>query len=204
MNPPVSPHRSPFSLVEVDPDETLKPPNTQLFENSGLEQHPVTHAAATDPDRLFHSSSVSENPNLAILDEKPEHRFILHLKAEGFSNKEVAEKMGYTQAWVSQITRQPWFRLQLVQVMREAGVDQIQQVLKANALDSVFTLVEIRDDPQAPKAVRKSAADSLLDRYLGKATQKFADESSQTPSTEELHNLDKQIAEVETQLKNEN
>lgn len=204
MNPPVSSQRSPFSLVEVDPDETLKPANTQLFENSGLAQHAITHAAATDPDRLFSTTDRATDPNLAILDEKPEHRLIVYLKGKGLSNKEVSNKTGYTQAWVSQITRQPWFRLRLVQELREAGVDQIQQVLKANALDSIFTLVDIRDDPQAPKAVRKSAADSLLDRYLGKATQKFADESASTPSTEELHNLDKQIAEIDTQLKNEN
>lgn len=201
---PNSQQRSPFSLVEVNPDEPLKPPNTQLFEHSGLQQDTVTHAAATDPDKLFHSSGVAENPNFAILDEKPEHRVIVYLKAQGFSNKEVAIKMGYTQAWISQITRQPWFRLRLVQELREAGVDQIQQVLKANALDSIFTLVDLRDDPQAPKAVRKSAADSLLDRYLGKATQKFADESSHTPSTEELNKLDKQIAEIDSALKDEN
>ena len=204
MSQPANSQRSPFSLVEVNPDEALKPTNTQLFENSGLAQHTVTHAAATDPDRLFSTNGDMVDPNLAILDEKPEHRLIVYLKAQGFSNKEVSDKTGYTQPWVSQITRQPWFRLRLVQELREAGVDQIQQVLKSNALDSIFTLVDLRDDPQAPKSVRKAAADSLLDRYLGKPTQKFADETPSTPSTEELHNLDKQIAEIDSTLKNEN
>ncbi len=204
MSQPPNPQRSPFSLVEVNPDEPLKPPNTQLFENSGLAQHTVTHAAATDPDRLFSTNGNMVDPNLAILDEKPEHRLIVYLKAQGFSNKEVSDKTGYTQAWVSQITRQPWFRLRLVQELREAGIDQIQQVLKSNALDSIFTLVDLRDDVQAPKAVRKAAADSLLDRYLGKPTQKFETEKASTPSTEELHNLDQQIAEIDKTLKDEN
>lgn len=201
--PDSSHHFSPFSLEEVSLDETPKPANKQLFENSGLAEHAVTHAAATDPDRLFSTTDRATDPNLAILDEKPEHRLIVYLKAQGFSNKEVSDKTGYTQAWVSQITRQPWFRLRLVQELREAGVDQIQQVLKANALDSIFTLVDLRDDPQAPKAVRKACADSLLDRYLGKPTQKFENEKPSTPSTEELNHLEQQIAEIDRKLKNE-
>lgn len=204
MSNPNQPQRSPFSLVEVDPDDTLKPTNTQLFENSSLAHEPITEAAATDPDRLFHSSDRSEDPNLAILDENSKHRGIVYLKAQGLSNKEVALKTGYTQAWVSQITRQPWFRLRLVQELREAGIDQIQQLLKSNALDSIFTLVDLRDDPQAPKSVRKSAADSLLDRYLGKPTQKFENEKTSSPSSEELHKLEQQIAEIDSALKNEN
>lgn len=198
-----NPQKSPFSLVEVNPDEPLKPPNVQLFENSGLKDHAVSEAARNDPDRLFSTTDRATDPNLAILDEKPEHRLIVYLKAQGFSNKEVSDKTGYTQAWVSQITRQPWFRLRLVQELREAGIDQVQLVLKGNALDSIFTLVELRDDLQAPKAVRKAAADSLLDRYLGKPMQRISEEKDRTPSSEELHQIDQQIEAIDKELKNE-
>jgi hypothetical protein len=167
--------------------------------NNGLATHPVTEAAETDPERLFESES---NPaNFAIIREKPEHRLIVYLKAQGFSNKEIAERTGYTQPWLSQLTRQPWFRLRLVQELKEAGVDAVQQVLKATVLDSVFTLIDIRDDPGAPKAVRAQTADRLLDRYFGKPTQKVETDSKSLPSSPEIQAISHELAEIDQQLK---
>jgi hypothetical protein len=200
-------HRTPFGDESIRESvlEVLDEPrsiNTQLFENSELADDPVVEAERNDPDRLFQtekSINVHNRPNLAILGEKPEHRVIVYLKAQGLSNKEVAEKTGFTYPWVSQITRQPWFRLRLVQELKEAGQDQITTVLRSTALDSVFTIVDIRDDPTAPKAVRRQAADSLLDRFLGKPTQRIESEE-RTPSTAELSAVDEQLREIDKQL----
>lgn len=173
--------------------------STQLMENNDLASHPVTEAAETDPDRLFESET--NRANFAIVNEKAEHRIIVYLKAQGLSNKEVAEKTGYTQPWVSQISRQPWFRLRLVQELKEAGVDAVQTVLKAAALDSVFTLIDIRDDPTAPKAVRSQNADRLLDRFLGKPTQKIEGEGHRLPSSPEIAALNQELAAIDLELK---
>lgn len=194
--------KSPYSLQEVTTVDE-KPPNEQLFDFSPLKQHVVTDESLTDPDRFFNAAE-GNPPNFAILEEKPLHRIIVYLKAQGLSNVEISKRTGYTQPWVSQVTRQPWFRLRLTQELREAGADAISTLLKANALDSVYTLVELRDDQDAPKAVRKAAADSLLDRYLGKPTQKVETEEKRPPSTEELHKLNREIEQLDKQLKDEN
>jgi hypothetical protein len=194
-------HRSPFSEVEIV-EKPAKPVNRQLFANSVLHDDPVVEAERNDPDRLFASQGdyLHNEPNLAILAEKPEHRLIVYLKAQGHSNKEVADRTGYTQAWISQLTRQPWFRLRLVQELKEAGVDAIESVLKSTALDSVFTLIDLRDDVHAPGAVRRACADSLLDRFRGKPVQTVQHEEKRLPKTSEISAIDSELAELNSQL----
>ncbi len=198
-------HRSPFSELEiVDPDEVVKPFNRQVFANSVLHDDPVVEAERNDPDRLFSSGDgkyLKNEPNLAILDEKPEHRLIVYLKAQGHSNKEIADRTGYTQPWISQLTRQPWFRLRLVQELKEAGQDAIDAVLKSSALDSVFTLIDLRDDNAAPKAVRAACANSILDRFRGKPVQTVQHEEKRLPKTSEISAIDHELAELDSQLK---
>jgi hypothetical protein len=219
MDPVV--HRSPHTYEVVDPEDQnvdqrgsakniakrvaghqthSQGDGEQLFDNSELLGHPVTSAAATDPDRLFAAAETNQ-PNFAILSEKAEHRIIVYLKAQGLSNKEVAERTGYTQSWVCQITRQPWFRLRLVQELKEAGVDAVQQVLKATVLDSVFTLIDIRDDPTTPKAIRSQNCERLLDRYFGKPTQKVESDDKRMPSSPEIHALKQELEAIDQQLK---
>jgi hypothetical protein len=190
--------RSPFSFEVID-----EKPNRQLFENSVLIDDPVVEAERNDPDRLFSADDkqhTHDQPNLAIIHETAKHRIIVYLKAQGLSNREIAVKTGFTEPWVSQLTRQPWFRLRLVTELKDAGLDAIQLALKSSALDSVFTLIDIRDDAQAPKAVRVASANSLLDRFLGKATQTIQHEEKKLPKTSEISALDQQIADIDKQI----
>jgi hypothetical protein len=171
----------------------------QLYANNDLSRDPVADAAESDPNRLFNQTE-SNPPNFAIVHEKPEHRVIIYLKAQGMSNKEVAAKTGYNYAWVSQITRQPWFRLRLVGELKEVGIDQITTVLKSSALDSVHTLIDLRDDPSTPRAVRRACADSLLDRFLGRAVQKIETGEQKLPRTSEIQAIDDELKQVDEQL----
>lgn len=216
---PETAQRSPLSYEIVEPTKgvdrrTLRPQiearvsgrqehsncgSGQLLENNYLIDHPVMEAAETDPLRLF--ASEERPPNFAIISEKPEHRLIVYLKARGMSNKEVAEKTGYTQAWVSQIVRQPWFRLRLVTELKEAGLDKVAKLLESSAFDSVYTLIEIRDDEEAPRAVRRACADSLLDRWLGKATVTVKRDDDRSPTSPEISAVDHELQEIEQQLK---
>lgn len=149
-------------------DGTTKLRNPQLYENSPLSGSLIEQHYEHDPQKLFSD----RQPNLAVLHEKPEHRLMCTLKIQGFSNREIAAKMECTEAWVSQVLRQPWARQYMIQELNGAGRQALDVVLKANAMDSVFTLVELRDNASVPPAVRRAAADSLLDRYLGKPTQR--------------------------------
>jgi hypothetical protein len=174
----------------------------QLLPNNDLIDHPVMEAAETDPLRLF--ASETNPPNFAIIHEKPEHRLIVYLKAKGLSNKEVSDRTGYTQAWISQVCRQPWFRLRIVQELKEAGLDQISEILKGAVVDSIFTIIDIRDDDSAPKAVRKACADSLLDRWLGKPTVHVAHDDGRMPSSPEITAVDTELQQIDNQLKEAN
>ena len=191
--------RSPHSFEIVEPTKgTTGRPKKDLARDID----PCQEAADLDPLRL-HSSEFN-HANIDIVHEKPEHRIIIYLKAQGMSNREVAEQSGYTEAWISQVCRQPWFRLRLVQVLQEMGVDKVQALLKSAALDSVYTIIELRDDTEAPKAVRRAAADSLLDRWLGKPTVHVSRDEPRMPSTPEVEEIDRELAQIENQLKETN
>lgn len=140
--------------------------NKQLFQNSDLARDPVVSEYLGGKPLAGDMA-----PNLAILKERPEHRMMLYLKSQGMSNQEIGDKMGYGYQWVCQITRQPWFRKAFVELVEEAGKDSTTEFLKGETLNSLHTLVEIRDNPAAKDAARVAAANAVLDRALGKPTQ---------------------------------
>jgi len=110
------------------------------------------------------------------------------------SNREVAARTDYDENWVGQICNQPWFRLRLVKELKDAGRDAVSEVIKSAALDSVFTLIGLRDNDQTPASVRAASANALLDRFLGKPTQKLEHEDkTKLPSNEEIRNVESEL-----------
>jgi hypothetical protein len=103
--------------------------------------------------------------------EKWEHRCIALLKAQGFSNKEISEQTGYTPVSVSNILRQPWIRDLIMQEIKLAGRDAVQELLHASTYDSVTTLIEIRDNPDNSARDRMGASVNLLNRTYGMPNQ---------------------------------
>lgn len=191
---PLGVHRTPLSVARTEPTSAAE-------RNKKREQNNPLYVAAREayhnsPDALFNDS----DPFHVVVHEQPYHRIMVILKAEGKSNREVAALTGYTESTVCTAGKQPWFRLRLIQYLNEAGKDQIAALLKGAATDSVYTLIELRDSQTASPAVRKSAADSLLDRWIGKPVQKVELENTKLPSTEEIRSLDAQIAECDRQL----
>jgi lambda repressor-like predicted transcriptional regulator len=188
---PENPHNPVASVLDADLSGFEPAPrvNRQLYENSGMEATTSATQYRESEDALFET----RRPNLVVLNEKPEHRLCIWLKVQGFSNREISERTGYTQPWLSQLFRQPWARQRIVSELQKAGKDSLQEILKASAEDSVYTLIELRDTAEN-ESVRKSAASDLLDRFLGKPTQKIEQTSKQMPTTiealdAELHKL---------------
>ena len=167
--------------------------NNQLYENSILSGSSCEQDEIDNPERLFNG----REPNFAILTEKPEHRIIILLKGQGFSNIEIAEKTGYTNVWVGQILRQPWAKEALVREIQSTGRDEIQTFLQGAALDSLHTLVQLRDDAKVENSVRRAAADSLADRYLGKATQKVDSVTTVRTTSNDIEAVQREIEELE-------
>lgn len=170
--------------------------NKQLYENSSLSGSEIEQDYAQDPDALYNSKA----PNLAILHEKPEHRVIIFLKAQGLSYREISDRTGHTIPWISQVLRQPWARARLVKEIQSAGRDAVQELIKAAAEDSVFTLIEQRDNEKAKPAERINAANSLLDRFLGKPTQKVESHIT-TSNLKTIEDLERQLKDVEAEEK---
>jgi hypothetical protein len=143
----------------------------------------------------------SQNPNLAILHERPWHRAVAYLVSQGATNREVAARFGKTEAWISQLTRQPWFQERVTRELKEAGVDQITALLKAETLPSIMKVVGLRDNAKS-EAVQLSAAFNLIDRFCGKPTQKVESKATVdiSATVEHVETIDRETAIIEAQL----
>lgn len=137
-------------------------------------------------------------PNLACTFEKPEHRLLLYLKAQGYSNREVAQKTGYTEAWVSQITRQPWFLKRLLTEVRAAGREGLQKFMQVQAEESLYKVVQLRETAKS-EVVQLGAAINLLDRFFGKPIQRTEVKMETTQVTKKYENLQAELADLEAQ-----
>lgn len=174
------------SLVASLPNSQL-PKEARLLptgQGNGLRHLPYQSPSPTHYQQSASSGSIVEQdylededslhnvklPFFEIKHEKMEHRIMCFLKAQGFSNTEIAEKTGYGNVQVGQVLRQPWAAKRVIEEIQKAGRDEVEILLKGEARASVERLVMERDN--APKASdRISAADKLLDRLYGKPNQ---------------------------------
>lgn len=122
-----------------------------------------------------------DGPGLTLKREQPQHRLFAHMRARGFSVKEIAKATGYTPVMVGLALRQPFARRIIAKAL-ERDDRAVGEALRAEVMPSIDTLVEIRDDDSAPKNARLGAAKELLDRYLGKATQPIEVTSGDVPN----------------------
>ena len=139
----------------------------QSYENSSMSASEKEADYFESEDALFNDRT----PNLALKSESPIHRLMIYLKSTGLSNKEIGERLNKSPSWISQVLRQPWARQRLVEEIRIAGRDTLQGILAGQAEDSVWTLVEVRDNPTAKNSDKINASNSLLDRLLGRPNQ---------------------------------
>lgn len=137
------------------------------------------------------------DPNLVIKSEKPEHRIIIFLKAQGLSNVEIAERTGNSGPWVGQVLRQPWARQRLLEELDSLGRDAARELLAGQCVDSILTAVDLRDNPKTPAGVRLAAANSLLDRHLGKPVQHVESTSHKGMDLSNVEELDRKIRVAE-------
>jgi len=147
------------------------------------------------PDALHNA----KQPNLTIISEKPEHRLIMYLKAQGMTNKEIFIHLGgdynngqpitgngtYSYPYLGQIIRQPWFQTGVVRLLNEAGKDVIEAKLEAECLPSLETAIAIRDSAEVPATVRLAAAKDIMDRFRGKAVTHIKSEAKVTYASAE-------------------
>lgn len=152
---------------------------------------------STLENRLFCDQPASYN----IKHERPEHRVIVFLKAQGMSNKEVSERTGFTTVMIGYVLKQPWARVRLLQEITEMGRDGMAEILKGAAVDSVLTLLDVRDSEKSRPSDKIAAANSLLDRYLGKPTQRVESiNTNVNASMCDVKKMQAELVEVEAEL----
>ena len=169
--------------------------NKQGFQNGPLAGSAIAEEYEEREDVLFNA----KEPNLGILHESPKHRIVISLRAQGHSQRKIAKLIGFTEAWVSQILRQPWAKVQLLEELRKNGGDTMSTLLEAEAEDSLFKIVQVRDTALDP-AVQLRAAQDLLDRHLGKAIARIESKSEAHITVEDASALERAIDETEREI----
>jgi predicted transcriptional regulator len=131
------------------------------------------HRYEDTPHALFNDNVVTGQNTCRVLNkEQPHHRLMVLLRARGFSTSEIAEHLGYTPSTVSVALRQPWARQMLVDLLQSEGLDGVHKLLKAELVPSVLALVDVRDAPESKGSERTTAATAIIDRFLGRPTQR--------------------------------
>lgn len=122
------------------------------------------------------------------------HELLIHMAASGLSNNQIAEELQYSQSRVSVILSQPEIRNKIRLLQEKVWGGNASQKFQSLVHDAIDVTEEIMNNRQEKGATRLSAANNLLDRALGKATQKIDVES--TSLGEVLDRLD-QLKELE-------
>jgi len=133
-------------------------------------------------DQLFNDNAITpDGTGVTLQREQPHHRLMVSLRARGYNAREIAEMTGYTAVTVGYVLRQPWARTLMLTLLKKD--DQVlAEVLRAECMPSIETLVEIRDDGEANRRERLAASNALLDRFLGRPTQRTEIAEVEMPS----------------------
>jgi len=115
---------------------------------------------------------------------KGQHLRIFALHVQGKKNKEIAAELGCSEQTVSNVLNDDFFKQARVDVVENtirnlaAGTEAVSNqfspmtIAKAVAPRMMQIAIAIAESPKVPPATRLRATDSVLDRVLGKATQR--------------------------------
>ena len=147
---------------------------------------PVQNMNSTngEPRPLFNA----RDPQYVLQSERPVHRAIIFLAAQGLSYIEIAQQLGITPSCVQYVVKQDWAQEEILKQIHENGGNAVAQVLSQQALPSVMKLIELRDSEKSAAEVQRKSANDLLDRIFGKAAQPIIHQQAdlETLSDEEL------------------
>lgn len=128
-------------------------------------------------------------------EQQPWHRTLATLLAMGKSRKECAALLERSEPTINELVRQPWFRTMLKELTDAAGKDLIKTFLEGEIIPSLEVLRTIRDDTSQKGPTRVAAANSILDRGLGKPVATI-----ESTSTLNIHTAGRAADSVESEL----
>lgn len=154
----------------------FRSPNPTPYQLSPMSLSQIDTDSKESAERLFGQ----RDPFYPIAHEKPEHRVVLYLKAQGMNHVEIAEATGYNTVTISNICRQPWAVTRITELQRKVGHDEVAAILNrsapkaALALDRLIERMEDVDNKGrlliSPAAI-VAASKEILDRKYGKSKQ---------------------------------
>ena len=176
------------------------------LEAIGLNEGDLPQARGISTDNLSYRvtaplKGLNDKPRVEIQQEKAWHRTAAWLFAKGFTAKEIAEAVGKTAATVSLLCQQPFFRQQVAEIIAEFQMlDEGALNVLRNAQASAATTLVTLASSAASEAVRASAANSILDRVLGKPVQHIQRTSTPVPvdPSGEKAMLEKEIGRLQS------
>ena len=182
-------------------------PNKVLESEYMLPDNATVDLSLVDEDPEFGPVPALHNQKAkdrhARLKEKPEHRIMLHLKLSGKTNKEISEITGLGYHSVCTICRQDWFLKRFAYFSAQYGKDAVDSIFESEAMNSIQTLIEIRDNGKN-ESNRRAAAEHILDRFLGKPAQHIHNTKKHIiepgEGKKKLQTLDQQIEELEKEI----
>ena len=142
-------------------------------------------------------------PQNTQLDEKAVHTTIAYLMAAGRTRKEIAGLVGMSGAAISEIVRQPWFQTRLKEITDAAGTDMVKAFLHGEVIPSLEVLRDIRDNCDEKGATRVTAANSILDRFMGKPVAHIESKTNLNIHTaaDAKDQVESELEKVEAELK---
>ena len=152
------------SQTNRDAQRTVGAPSAQATETS-------SEPSIADAPKFWNQDK--RKPQHVIQVERPEHRAICILAAQGLTSTEISEQTGWTTATIQNVRKQEWAQAYIAQLMEKAGRKQVMSELQGAAKDAAALIIKsVRGELADQKpADRCKDAHKLLDRLYGTAPQ---------------------------------
>ena len=140
-------------------------------------------------------SFCTPEPFYEVEHERGWHTLAAHLCAMGVPGAQIAREFNKDPNTVYNLQKQGWFLEKVNQIVTERDSDAME-LLRGAHTTAIQTMIAILNDPQVPARVRLMAADSIIDRVAGKATQRI-EAVGVAPSSDPVAEHDRLLREVQ-------
>lgn len=144
-------------------------------------------------------SLCASEPSYEVEHERGWHTLAAHLCAIGVPGAQIAREFNKDLSTVYNLQKQGWFLEKVNQLVAERGSDAME-LLRGAHTTAIQTMIGILNDPMVPARVRLMAADSIIDRVAGKATQRI-EAVGVAPSSDPVSEVATIEAELEQSLR---
>jgi len=153
----------------IDPLKVIGPNGGNLFDDRLNAER--RRADFNGGETTLHRFERNDVASRGLKNEQAWHRMAAYMLLAGRTNSEIALAANCSIVEVSQLRSQQWFQQLLGTIAANEGEAVIGAVM-SEALASVETLVELRDDLNQRGATRLGAALALIEHAVGRPVQK--------------------------------